>query len=177
MNVYGCIIRVRLVRPLGVVGSISIHSPAMLSRTSRTRGTAVVRTLLGTVALLAVIAPPASALVHGAAHHHDALLHPASNGGVQSSGEAAHTEASAPQRVASADGTVKRDAAGSHPILHVKVVARSVVGLSPALPAEMRLPSVDVKVLRKSVAIGAAPDYPVAPHSLVPDQPRAPPLG
>ena len=150
--------------------------PAMPDRAPNLRVLLNIRAIVGTVALLAVIAPSGAALVHGAVHHQEVLEGGVARGGVLSFGADVHEGSNAQRHVPDAGQTVRSDATGTHLVLHARTVASSKGRFSPVLPAEARQPSVAPKVRRTAVAIGVVLDYPAPSHSFVPDRPRAPPL-
>lgn len=134
---------------------------------------AAFRVTLATFALLTAFAQPATALVHGITHQYEATR-----------AAVMDVVAAAPSMAARADDTSDRATLGAsddlpagHPVLHTQTVATLSWSLMPALPAMAARPLVLTTMARPMAAPRAPPAYPLASHALLPDQPRAPPLG
>lgn len=126
------------------------------------------------LALLAAIAQPATAVLHGVAHEEDAA-HAVAVAVIP----AVSVTVGAPTPSASLAPAVHApdDDPADHPVLHAQTVATAAWSLSPGIPVVVTEPLVLATVVRTTAASRAPPAYPLAPHALLPNQPRAPPLG
>lgn len=134
---------------------------------------AAFRVILATFALLAAFAQPATAVVHGITHQREAT------GAARVDVVAAAQSLAAGAATASDRATLgaSDDLPAEHPVLHTPTVAKLSWSPMPASPAMPARPLVLTTVPRAMVSPRAPPAHPLASHALLPDQPRAPPLG
>ncbi len=141
---------------------------------SAVRRSAAFRLILATVALLAAFAQPTTVLLHGVAHQREAA-HTVAVAAVPATDWTGGAQAPSASR--SAVLQAPDDHHADHPVLHTQTLATLTWSFSPAVPVVVARALVLATVVRTTVAIGAPPAYPLAPRVLLPDQPRAPPLG
>lgn len=133
---------------------------------------AAFRRFFAAFALLAAVVQPATALLHGEAHHRD-------QSGATALGAPSSPSGSAQVSVASDHASVgaSQEASEDHVILHQQRLTTLSWSVMTALPAAAVTLIVPTTIVRSAVIPRAPPAYPIASHDLLPAQPRAPPLG